>query len=104
MRSGGGTLFNWAFGLLEGEAGKAMTASVTPEQRSAFEKEFGLLRKNVERKLIGVPLLQGFFSNLVEATRDSSFTPEEVDDLTEQMKKLNDEAAEKLKSAPGPRA
>lgn len=102
MRAGGGKLFSMAFGLLEAEAGKAMTDAVTPEQRSAFEKEFGLLRKNVERKLIGAPLLQGFFSNLVDATRDSSFTPEEVGALVEQMKKLNEGAAEKQKGASGP--
>lgn len=104
MRAGGGKLFDFAFGFLEGEASKAMTASVTPEQRSSFEQEFGLLRRNVERKLIGAPSLQPFFSNFVEATRDSALSPEEVDDLTERMKTLNDEAAQKLKRETGPRA
>ena len=102
MRAGGGKLFNMAFGLLEGEAVKAMTSSVTPEQRSAFDNEFGLLRKNVERKLIGAPSLQGFFSSMVDATKDSSLTPEEVDSLVEQMRKLNEGAAEKQKEASGP--
>lgn len=104
MRAGGGKLFNMAFGFLEGEANKAMTASVTPEQRTGFEKEFGILRENVQSKLIGAPSLQRFFSNMVEATGDGSLSPEEVDELSEQMKKLNEAAREKLKSESGPRA
>jgi len=104
MRTGGGKLFSMAFGFLEGEATKAMTAAVTPAQKSAFGEEFALVRRNVEKRLIGPAQLQAFFSSLAEATRDSSLTPEEVQALTEQMKQLNDAAAAKLKNAKGPRA
>lgn len=104
MRTGGQKLFSFAFGILEGEANKAMTASVTPVQKSAFDEEFALLQRNVEKRLIGPAQLQAYFSSMVEATSDNSLTPEEVDSLTEQMKQLNNAAAEKSKSAKGPKA
>lgn len=93
MRGGGGMVAGFLVNQIQKDTEELFDDDVPAEDRQAFRDELDRLKDHIEAKQITLVQIQPLLSELQTAIRDQRLTVDEVRDLTEALREINETAA-----------
>lgn len=94
MKGGSGMLGRFIVSQLEKDADELFEAEVSPEARQILKEELARLKDNITEGNVDLVALQPLLTEMNQAIRDQSLSPEEVDSLNEELLRINEQAGE----------
>jgi hypothetical protein len=92
MKGGSGMLGQFIVSQLQKDADEMFEAEVSPESRQALKEELARLKVHIGEGRVDLMTLQPLLTEMNQAIRDRSLSPEEVDSLNEALIRINEEA------------
>lgn len=92
MKGGSGMLGQFIVSQLEKDADELFEAEVSPEARQTLKAELAQLKEHIGEGRVDLMALQPLLTEMNQAIRDQSLSPEEVDSLNEALLGINEEA------------
>jgi hypothetical protein len=92
MKGGSGMLGRFIVSQLEKDADELFEAEVSPEARQTLKEELARLKDNIGEGRVDLMALQPLLTEMNQAIRDRSLSPEEVDSLNEALLGINEAA------------
>ena len=102
MKSGMPKVLDYAFSKVESEVSAIAAPEVTIEQKDALRDEIARFRANIRTEKVDVTQIQPVLKKLQTATGDQRLSPEEFNELTSDLRILNDKAEGKVSTLPDP--